>query len=207
LTAASKALESLSQRQEAAPDISEPARQQTRLRLASVLRQLGDFRGAMGQFELVLKAQPNLLNVQVEAAQTFQEGAAYRYAIKGGRPDPTSQRNVIWGWERISAIVARQMRLGDQQKSQYSDTFFEARLQVATCRLREAQALNGEKRTRYLQQARQAVTSIAALYPDLGGNDWRKKYDDLLRQIQPELGESPSGLGPTSNTTHGENSE
>ena len=184
-SSAEEALQKVLQRVDDATDAE--LRQQTVIRLATVKRRRGDFRGAIPLFVDVLKESPNLVNVQMEAAATYQEGGAYRYAIKGGRPDARTGKNVIWGWERLSIVLARQMKQNAERKEQFAPLFHESRYQIAWCRFREALASTGEQRRRYLQQARQAILSIAARYPDLGGPDRKAQYDQLLQEIEQAL--------------------
>ncbi len=171
---------------------------QIRLQQARTTRALGDYKGAVDVYEAILKQNPYLLPVQIEAAKTYQEWASkleadkagdyYKSAMVGARPDSAKQnKNTIWGWAQIAAITSR-----DWPK--YRDTFHEARYNLALCRYQWALTEKGEKRKETLQGARSLIASTAGLYPELGGDKMRAQYDVLLRNIQKDLGEKTVGL-------------
>ena len=170
-----------------------------RMRLASTQSRLGKYDEAIATFTDILSESNNMLNVQVEAARVLQAGANagrsqwYRRAVMG---DPRGQgtKGPIWGWGKISKVVAMQMYRGEAQKKLYSDTFYEARLQMAQCQLSQAVKSSGEKKAKYLTNAKRVVKSTAELYPDLGGPKWKKQYAELYADIQTELGEPPTSL-------------
>ena len=87
----------------------------------------------------------------------------------------------------MSIVLAQQMKKSEELKTQFTPLFHEARYNVAWCRYREALAATGDQRVQYLQQARQAILSIAARYPDLGGPDRKAQYDQLLQEIEQAL--------------------
>ena len=90
LSSAEEALQSVLEQVDPSADAKQY--QQTVMRLAAVKRRRADFRGAIPLFAQVLENSPNLVNIQMEAAATYQEGGAYRYAIKGGRPDSRTRK-------------------------------------------------------------------------------------------------------------------
>jgi tetratricopeptide (TPR) repeat protein len=169
-----------------------------RLQQARTTRALGDYKGAVDVYEAILKANPAILPVQIEAAKTYQEwagklppdkaGEYYRSAMMGARPDKSKQdRNTIWGWSQIANITTR-----DWPK--YRETFHEARYNMALCRYQWALGEKDAKRTEALKGARSLIASTAGLYPELGGDLMRQRYDVLLRNIQKALGEKTIGL-------------
>lgn len=166
---------------------------QTKLRIASILRRQHDFRGAIEFFAEVLAQRNQLLNVQVEAAQTYQEGKAFDYAIKGGRPDLKTGKNVIWGWESINHLMTKAVR-SDPQNAEYLRLLHESRLQIATCRLLQGRAASGDRRQELLERAEKIILSVRSFDPTYGGETWRPKYDRLLREIQADLGHNGTGL-------------
>jgi hypothetical protein len=139
-----------------------------------------------------------MLDVQTAAAETYQEwGVAEKQparienAIFGGRRVPSTGKNRIWGWQKLAEIAAKAAR----SNPKYKDVFFEARLRIAEARYLVAQLLQGTARKDQLDKAKQNIRAMVQLYPDLGGDAHREKYDALLKQIQREAGESsPSGL-------------
>jgi len=171
---------------------------QLRLQQARTTRALGDYKGAVDVYESILKANPFLLPVQIEAARTYQEWAGklepakagdyYNSAIVGARPDKDKQnKNTIWGWAQIAAITSR-----DWPK--YRDAFHEARYNMALCRYQWGMTEKGDKQKKILEGARSLIASTAGLYPELGGDKTRAQYDALLRNIQKALGEKTVGL-------------
>ena len=45
-----------------------------------------------------------------------------------------------------------------------------------------------------LDVAKQSIRSMLPLYPDLGGDEWRGKFDELVKVIQQANGEEQVGL-------------
>lgn len=104
------------------------------------------------------------------------------------------KKAAIWGWGKISKIVAMQMYKGEEQKKKYGDTFYDARLQMARCQFGQAAEATGEKKAKYLANAKKVIKSTAGIYPNLGGAKWKKKYHQLYADIQSALGEPNTGL-------------
>jgi tetratricopeptide (TPR) repeat protein len=162
------------------------------LRKADCLRNLHRYKEAIQQFAAVLAKKPNLLEAQVAAAYTYQERGEleaarwYPYAWQGGSKDKGTGKNLIWGWARLAQVVA--------SSEQYRNVFHEARYNQALCRYKYALDQQGEQREKYLRQAKGDIRITAQLYPDLGGEAWRDKYDALLREIQKQTGETTVGL-------------
>jgi tetratricopeptide (TPR) repeat protein len=161
-------------------------------RLAMALREQGEFEEAVDRFAAILTVQPNQVYVQMEAARTLERWgergnhAAYLKAILGDRLDPKSQQNTIWGYGRIAKLIA--------SKPDLRSLFFEARYAVAECRYQHALQLPEKERANWLAQAEQDVLLTARLYPDLGSNEQKQKFEQLLKQIQRSLGKQFTGL-------------
>ncbi|MBN1911218.1 MAG: hypothetical protein JW818_15845 [Pirellulales bacterium] len=177
-----------------APD---SARVGVQIGLARCQRHLGKFREAIVQLAAILKTRNRMVDVQVEAAETLQawagtkgEGKKYLLAIRGGVSTKLEGRevNLIWGWGKIAATVARLPK--------YEDLFHQARYNMALCRYRYALTLPQDDRPAVLRQAEKDITVIQILRPKMGGPKWQPKYDALLKTIQRRLGEKPVGLGP-----------
>jgi hypothetical protein len=165
---------------------------QIRIRLATVARQQRDFAAAPETYVEVLTNNSMLINVQVEAARTYQQWAAlpgqeslYEKAIGGGNPGKDG-RNIVWGWGRIAQVTARYPK--------FRDTFHEANVNTAWCRVLLAGHQQGTSKERLLSSAWNGVVVTQRLYPDLGGDAWTEQYDSVLRRIQQSKGESPIGL-------------
>lgn len=165
---------------------------QVQLRMASVLGEMREFDKAIGIFIEILTANANALNVQVEAAKLLEQVAKqpdqverYKEAIVGIRKDG-DPKPVIWGWGGISQKTA-----GNEK---FKDTFYEARLHLAQCRYEHSLRLDGGEKDKMLAAAKQDISITARLYPDLGGDQLKPKYDSLLKKIQNALGEQAVGL-------------
>jgi cellulose synthase operon protein C len=167
-----------------------------KVRMAKSERHGGHFKEAIDQLVDILKQQPKLLDGQREAAYAYQEWgrdnpATFKLAIEGGRKekDPKGQEyNVLWGWARIAALTQRDKR--------FQDVYHEASYNLAKCYLLSALAQDGSEKVASLKRAEAAVMLTVQLHPDLGGGDWPKKYDKLLRNIQKELGQPQTGIPP-----------
>ena len=165
---------------------------QVQLRMASVRGDMREFDKAIGIFEEILSANANALNVQVEAAKLLEQVAKqpgqeerYREAIVGIRKDG-DPKPVIWGWGGISQKTAG--------NDKFKDTFYESRLHLAQCRYEHALRLEGAEKEKLLRSAKQDISITNRLYPDLGGEQLKPKYDNLLKKVQNALGEPAVGL-------------
>jgi len=169
---------------------------QVRMKLATTRRRLREYKKAIDLFEAVLLEKNLLLNVQIEAARTYQEWAVigkpvlYERAMKGGRWDKEKKQYTIWGWGKIAKKTAP-----SRSADKFGDTFFEARYNLALCRYRFATRQETKAdRVKYLQMAEADIELTARLYPTLGGAQWKAKFDALLRLIQKDLGKKVIGL-------------
>lgn len=156
---------------------------QIRLRMAQTSRGLGDYKQAIEQLATVLEENSNLLDVQIEAARTYQawgdasNSGFHKVAIEGGRPDPKTRQKLIWGWGKIQQMTANQPN--------FSEQFFEARYQLAYSRWQYAKGLQDPtRRAEEIQRAAHDIESTAKLFPELGGPLMKKKFASLLKSIQ-----------------------
>jgi hypothetical protein len=180
-----------------------------RLRMANIYQELRQWDEAQQQIDWIL-ADPkrqNSLDSQIQAAELLQARAAaaaqagdsdtadslLREAAGGRRGEPVT----IWGWGNIANRLARQGLAGNDTRAQQArNSYFNARLQVVECLLARARLPGKEtaKKDR-LAMAETAITMTRKLYPDLGGPSMEKRFEQLLKQIQRELGEAnPQGF-------------
>ena len=160
--------------------------------LGRAYRLLGRYSDAINSLEKVLIEKPMMLDAQIEAAQAYESwagivppkyaGKAYSSALNGARPG-AEKKNTIWGWGRISQLTNRDPK--------FKAMFFDARYHVALCRYKWGLAINDD---RVKEKAISDITTVNALYPDLGGKDQKKKFNALLRTIQKDLGKPVQGL-------------
>ena len=162
---------------------------QIRVKQAMTLRELGKFDQAIDLFAEVLK-QKKFLNIQVEAAETFQRWgqlgnlAAFDKAIAGDRTG-SDGKNIIWGWGRIAKLIAK----NEANRS----TFHLARYNIASSRYEMAKRQSGAEQKATLQRAKSDLMVTHQLY-DLGDAKEKKRYETLLRKIQKSLGEPVKGF-------------
>jgi hypothetical protein len=182
--------------------LSPPMATQVRLQLAKTRRARLQYKEAMDMFETILKANPTLLPVQVEAARTYQDwggqpGAGmeqnYVRAMIGARPDKDASdpklrgKNVIWGWAEIVNRTANQ--------PQFRDVLHEARFNLCLCRYNYAVTLKDKaKRAETLRRCITDVNATMSLYSQSVEEKWKSQYDTLLKNVQKALGQPPTGL-------------
>jgi tetratricopeptide (TPR) repeat protein len=170
---------------------------QVQMRLAMARRKIGLFNEAINVFTEILTANNMMLNVQVEAAKTYQEYAdsqadgfnlLYDRAMKGAKPDAAG-KNIIWGWGRLAQTTARY--------PQYRDTFHESRYNLALCRHNMAKRQPSKDESKKLMEfAERDIDMTQSLYPEMGGETWVPAYNDLMKKVQQALGKTPTGLKP-----------
>ncbi len=175
---------------------------QVQMRMAMALRKTGQYNEAITMFTEVLTANNMMLNVQVEAAKTYQQYAdsqqdgfnvLYDRAMKGAKPD-AGGKNIIWGWGRLAQITARY--------SQYRDVFHEARYNLALARYNMAKRQPSKDELKKLMEyAERDIDMTQNLYPDMGGETWVPQYNDLMKKVQQALGKTPTGLKPITTPT------
>ncbi|MEX2138617.1 MAG: hypothetical protein WD894_05110 [Pirellulales bacterium] len=181
------------------------------LRLAKAYRGAGDYTKALTLLASILKEKPNVLDVQFDAAYTYQELAEsdpgkfskyFRQAILGGEQDDTRS---IWGWNSLAQKIRTQherlRRDADDPTSaeraeQYRQRYQEARYNSVYCTFALAKSVtNPSEKARLLKTAKQGIWSVFAIVDSqLGGGQWKTKNDQLLKDIQSALGEPAMGL-------------
>ncbi|TWT86349.1 hypothetical protein [Neorhodopirellula pilleata] len=158
-----------------------------RFMLGRVERLRGNYSDALKELRVILTAKPTMIDAQEEAALAYEQWAAtlppkfapsaYRSALSGGK------EKIVWGWGKISQMA--------QRNPAFRERFFNARYHVALCRYLQGKASGDAAVTK---QAIKDITSLVVLYPDMGGEEQRAKFDALLKQIQQAAGEPVTGL-------------
>lgn len=168
---------------------------QLQLRSASCKRRLGDYEGAIKDFEAILLENPMMVNVQMEAAQTFQDWGEkakdpkyYFRAIMGGdNKAPGKPEKIIWGWGSISRKTAT--------AEAFRNIFFESRYNLAICRYRMGKLEKDPAKSKDLVEgALRDIRNISIVDKEYGGEEWRGKFDNLAKQIQRDLKQQAEGL-------------
>jgi tetratricopeptide (TPR) repeat protein len=164
------------------------------MRTASCKRRLGDCDGAIKDLEAILKANPMMVNVQMEAARTYQEcglsqgdSKLFFRAIMGGENKNEKKEPYIWGWGLISRKTAN--------NAAFKDIFYEARLQLAYCRFRMGKLeKNAAKAKELMEGAEKDIRNVSVVDKEYGGEKWRPEFDKLCKEIQKELKQKQDGL-------------
>ena len=174
------------------PDLEASLQTRIRLRQAEALRRTHEYQPALDLLELILRENPLLVNVQAEAARTYQDWAAqpgeasrYERAMHGSGPDPQTKRRVFLGWEGIANMAA--------SSPKFRDAFHEARYNLALCRLSWAESKSGAERNQLLEKAARDISLTFQLY-GLGDEKTSRQYDALLKRIQKAQGKQPVGI-------------
>ncbi|MFH1920219.1 MAG: hypothetical protein ABIP48_10080, partial [Planctomycetota bacterium] len=179
-------------KEDSAPFAPSGAATNIQVRLAACLRALNQHAEAMKFLLNILNESERRVDVQIEAARTYQDWAKlegksgyYNFAIKGG--NKVGDRYLVWGWGGVARRVA--------PYDKYQSTFHEARYNLALCRLKYAQSQQGAEKADTLEMAEKDILSTQLLYPTMGGDEWYPKYDALLKNIQRLRGvKRPAGL-------------
>ena len=174
-------------------DLVQKQKTSIRFRIALTRRKLGEFEEAINQLATLLGRDERQVVMQMEAARTFQmwgekqnRREAFARAISGDREITSQRRNLIWGWGSLSQKLGR--------SPSYRELFHEARYNLAVCRFAYAERVPQEQRAKHLKMAKNDIVFTARLYPKLGGDEQKSKYDALLKKVQAALGESTLGL-------------
>lgn len=168
------------------------------VRTAAALRRLGQYEDAVKLLSDVLMKNNQLLDAQQEAALALQgwgeqDMKYFDAAIRGHMQAKNSKGQVvpiIWGWAQLSRRL--------QGNPKYIDVYFDARYNLAKCRLKQAVKL---KKLNKPDLAKEALSRGAAEIniqyrqtPEMGGAEWSSKFDSLLRVIQQAAGQPATGL-------------
>jgi tetratricopeptide (TPR) repeat protein len=159
-----------------------------KMQLGDCYRALGQYDKALETFSDILKEKEYSLVVQRAAAVTYEERGQnedvkwFENAIHGGNKAKPDGKNLIWGWLKISTVVAQAAR----KDKTFRDSFFDARLNIARCRYQAAQKKEGAPRLDDLSNAKQGIQSLERVYPDFGGEKWKPQFEKLLKDIHAE---------------------
>ncbi len=160
-------------------------------------RAMGDYQKAADVFVAVLKANPNQLSAQIEAAKNYQEWGKgkdvelLKKSYLGSEFDPKARKNIVWGWGNIAKTLSSSIGTRPDLKR----VFFDARLQLANSRYLSAMATSeAAAKKKILEQSRSDIKQTLLMYPDLDGPESKTEFDKMTMTIQRELGEPAIGL-------------
>lgn len=174
-----------------------------RLKMAGIYHDRGQWDDARKHIDWFLTdaSRQNMIDAQIASAKLAQAAGEattdasaaakeFREAVSGD----TSGGRVSWGWGGIANKLVRQAFTGtDERAARAQSQFFDARLNLARCRLAWAEK-SDSSRDKLLEMAFNDVAITYKLYPQLGGAATRARFDALLREIQKARGEPADGL-------------
>ena len=169
-----------------------------RLRLANCKRRQGDFDEAEKLLKALIVERPRAADVQFEAAYVyFDQGLVGKTDFLKKAVDGVNrgQKGEVWGWTELSTRLQRLIADGrTETRDRYGDKLYEAWYNVSLCRqkLGQAQSTTAKKQAE-LETAKSVIETFVRITVDIP-DDWWKKFDRLYRQIQSDLGQSPSPL-------------
>lgn len=169
-----------------------------RLRLANCKRRQGDFDDAEQMLKQLIAERPRAADVQFEMAYVwFDQGLAGKtdFLKKAVAGEKRGQKGEVWGWTELSTRLQRLIADGrPETRERYGDKLYEAWYNTALCRqkLGQAQPTTAKKQAE-LEIAKSVIQTFVRISVEIP-DDWWKKFDRLFRQIQSDLGQSPSPL-------------
>ena len=186
-----------------------------KLRKARAMRRAGKFVESVNALQEVLNGRRNLMEAQVEAADTLaaralanapkdpKELLMFDRAIGGSRPDPMGD-NIIWGWKRIadtmrrvpqfvepvkpeSADPAAQQKYADDmiQHKEFMKLFHTGRYNAALNYYQWGMlSPDAAERSKQMKAAIYTIDITSGITPDMGGPEWKPKYDALKAKAE-----------------------
>ena len=169
-----------------------------KVQLAKCQLRCGEYDAAASLCLELLAEQPNIYDLQMEAAYALQlAGINSRQreklleAIQGLQSE--QQKPAIWGWGKISSTMQKQSSKKEND-SAYRDRFFESRYNISLCRWHYARLLSDRtKMMERLEKAEVEISTLSKLYPSRD-SEWWKRIDHIYQRIQRDLGKSPKSV-------------
>ncbi len=150
-------------------------------------RGLGQYEQAFAGLVQLLKQSPNAWPIQNDAAETLQRwgvqakaGERLAQALTGTEkyrdPKTKRQRNLVWGWTRLSSVLKRYPKLEDAYfRSVFGEV--ETRLEFGLV----------EQNQKAMAAALKKLNQIKAQDEDLGGPVWKPRFENLELRIRQNL--------------------
>lgn len=157
---------------------------QIRLQRARVLRTLGQFDAAIEEYANILRKKNTALNVQIEAAETFQQQGTpetLRKAMGGAVPEKVGRetKNLVWGWVRLNTITQNYI-------DRFGETYFLSRRKFNEARYELAlhESTSAKEAETLLSKSLDDIRAMQARYPELEASE---PYEDLKAKIEKRL--------------------
>jgi hypothetical protein len=171
-----------------------------RLKMANIFKEAGKWEQAQEQLDWILKdpKRQSSLETQVQAAELLQAAGQAAAAAGDAKADTLLREAVIgrqaggvWGWGGIAKKLAKQVGTGGRA----DELFFQARWNVCKCLADRAvlKDKSKEKKDEELAKAKDALLITRKLFPELGGDASRKRFEALYKDIQKKQGVASPG--------------
>lgn len=182
------------------PITSQPS---LRLQLAGVWTALGRWQEALEQLDRVVTdaragrsvlSQRKAAELLEELARTQPDAALARQLFRSAVMGRSVGQASVWGWGGLASRISRQaFSSEDEEARQLKALYFEARYRLASCRLAWANLeVDATAARRQLQQAAAELEIESRLHPDLGGEEFQHRFEQLHQAISQELA-GPAG--------------
>lgn len=170
-----------------------------RLRLANCRRNQEEFEMADELIKAVLANSERSLDAQVEANLLYQDwgisgvpdGAAKLQTAIRGNADAK-----MWGWGQTALRLQRLIDVSAENEEQYTDSFYEARYNVARCRIELGKLQSSTaKRDAEIERAISEINSFVRITPDFD-DDWFIKFEKVWEECHVAMAVKipPEGL-------------
>ncbi|MFP6764530.1 MAG: hypothetical protein VB858_12960, partial [Planctomycetaceae bacterium] len=166
-----------------------------RFRLADVVSRSGRFEDSLVLYDKLLADQPRVFSAQIKAAQALQalgtesqNPELLAHAISG-----SPQKPHLWGWGKISTTMQR-LLAKDPSRDDYRDSFLEARLHIAECRIACARSYaDSGKKQAELEKALRELATLTFTTKSFDADGW-KPLNEIYQTIQKLLSRTPQPL-------------
>ena len=180
-----------------------------RLKMASIYEELGRFDEAQKQLEWILSdaKRQNSLETQWQAAALLEatgrsladkDAAAAEAKLREAAAGRSQGTVTLWGWGGIANKLSRPAFAGSDDKAlKAREQFFQARLNLAACLFARSQlpGKQADAKKDQLQKAEASIATTRKMYPDMGGEASRARFEKLLKDVQKSGGAaSPRGF-------------
>ena len=156
-------------------------------RKAMALRGMGQYTKAVDVFKEIMSDPQNrkYLDLQVDATETLQSWAeaskepqAYVQAVMGGikiQDGGAKAKNTVLGWQAIKTTAGRQRK---------PELVYRAVYNLAKCKYEYGKVTSQPE---FIESADKELENFKETYPELGGDQWRGKMQELINQIKGDL--------------------
>ncbi len=159
----------------------------TWLRQTQWLRLSGNPEASLDVLDEILRATPNVLHLQMQAALTLEERAIegdsesqLRQAISG-----MSDESAFWGWAKL-AVNLHRLRYSEKGTQQHAQSLLQSHFHLARCRwmLSSVLAPGSERETLQKQTLKQLGTArLAIAGTDPHADQWREVFETLATKV------------------------